>query len=209
MVENRRDNLILIYNEINATLRHQESLLFQRLNYFLIAVAFITAAFSTLITNYLNHIGNVALFIITLLISVTGFMVSWSFIVINYHNSQIIRYINLYIERVEQELEDGIYRPDRLPHTYLINTILRERIFNPGLNGLFTIPFRGLHPLGYIMRIEPIARFFNKGSKRADIDMPAPTTWLVPTIFAIIWLIAIIVFIYFAFNPIWQFPPKA
>jgi hypothetical protein len=195
MVENRHRNIELIYNQITNILVHHESLLFQRLNYFLVAIAFITAAFSTLLVNYLNHIGNPALFIISLIVAFAGFFVSWSFIIINYHNSLIIREINLYVERVEKEIQDGTFLSESLPHSFLINSILRNREPNPGCLGSLTIPFRGLTPIWDLIIWDLIARIFKKNRKSRNIDMPAPTTWLIPFGFAVIWIAVIGLFI--------------
>jgi hypothetical protein len=74
----------ILYQEASNLARHYQTLLFQRLNYFLISSAFLVASFVQLALNP-------RYFSLALVISAGGIALSWAYTSINFYNAKIIQ----------------------------------------------------------------------------------------------------------------------
>jgi len=174
------------YHEVTGLIKHQETLLFQRLNYFLVSNAFLTAAFSAIVVGYFKEPKEPALLAFGFLISIVGAVIAWTFIVINYHNSLNIKMLYLMVEKIQLTMGKPDQYKEKPVYVKIVNDLLRERVNHPGIKGFFTYPIFGLkeglpHP-------KP---------KDNDCDMPAPTTWMIPFGFFFFWVIIVIVYAIF------------
>jgi hypothetical protein len=171
------------------------NLLFQRLNYYLIATAFLIGGFITLIANSISKTGSLDIGPLDwyiYIIAAVGFIISLVFGVINYLNSLVIARIGIYIREIEKGkgLEDDnkpfnkmkvIGEKTAFSVLYILNVYLQTLAY----------PF-GVKTFGYFETKD----IFKKNDD-SFIQM-APHTWLIPMFFLGIWSI---ILIYISFDP--------
>jgi hypothetical protein len=78
--------------------QQQETLLFQRFNYFLVGIAFLVIAFTSCVVSNGFGYRNLYLVFFAVLISATGYNLSFFFMITNYVNSKMI---NSYIDIID------------------------------------------------------------------------------------------------------------
>jgi hypothetical protein len=191
------NDLIRTHQLYVDVLKHHETLLFQRLNYFLVGNAFLTAAFAALIVGYFNVQRTWVLMSIGCLVAVMGMGISLFFQVTNFHNSSHIRVLYLIVERIEKKLKIPKFTefrdeedPIDFPVSKLTQVILRDRKYHPGKKRNY---------FGYLW--DSLKEALPSCPRNPDeCDYPAPSTWLTPFFFFLFWLIAFgILIIYFVF----------
>jgi hypothetical protein len=177
MILDKEEKYIL--QETNTLLRHQESLLFQRFNYFLISNSFLTTAFITLAFTTLKttdtEVYKTNLNLITIVLGIAGILLSWLFCAINIHNAKIISALHSYAREREKELSFNQQYVSDLPYSYLKDKILRDQ----NLIDYFSI-----------ILLEPFIQLFKPKNRLA-----APHAWGIPFLFFIIWILLIIFYL--------------
>lgn len=174
------------YQESAHFVRQHEALLFQRLNYFLISSAFLVTAFVVLLTNSfqkhtLSWDSICILFRLTILVGSIGFLLSWLFASINFHNSRTLKMSYKYLEdELENNLLEGSKDITKLPYAYIRDKIFRSGDYDYGVTTVIYYPIVALPTL------------FKKGK---DYELPAPNTWVIPLCFAIFWLFALFIYL--------------
>lgn len=98
-----------IYKEASELVRHQEQLLFQRFNYFLLSTSFLLIGFITLAVNTINWIGvtNSTLMYLAYFMCAVGIFFSWVFTAINLRNSHILNRFYEYVEKLEDTITEN------------------------------------------------------------------------------------------------------
>jgi len=173
-----------LYQNSITLLTHQENLLFQRFNYFLVANSFLTIAFVTASYTSINN-GNYAIQAIAYILAASGLIISWIFIVINLHNAKIITRVHLLVRNTEYKL--FLLETKYLNEAYFWDkpyTFIYERIsIDPELS-----------TSRYNLILNPFEEVFNFFIKKKRLLL-APHTWLIPFLFAFIWFALIIAYI--------------
>ena len=95
---------IIAYQECGGFVRQHESMLFQRLNYFLVAIAFLVAGFVELAASSTQHHANSLLAGLAILVGAAGFLISWLFTAINYLNGRTLTRAYVLAEHLEKQL---------------------------------------------------------------------------------------------------------
>lgn len=177
------------YQEYSNMFRHQESLIFQRFNYFLIGNSFLTIAFVTLSTNAIQSINEPFyqnLNALALLLGLAGFLISWFFTAINLHNAKIIKMIGERLRYLEKNITSNkVNKSIILPYNTTFEKLNSEE-FNFDMKTLLIAPPKHIASL-----------FFKKTGNR---ELPAPHTWMAPFCFSIFWIIAIILYYFRPLN---------
>jgi hypothetical protein len=94
-----------LYRKSVEDVRHHESLLFDRLNYFLVGSAFLVTAYVTLAVKFNQSPKSGPIFLLAYLIIAAGFYLSASFEIINYLNTRLIGEMQLCIKKLELGLD--------------------------------------------------------------------------------------------------------
>jgi len=156
------------YNKA-VEVRHRDiGLLFQRLNFFLIATAFLIAAFATVLT-----VGTDSKLIrVDYALTLVGFVFSLVYATTNYLNTRIIRKINDYIRELEGRDFSAIVEQGQGPYQR-IDEIAQQEMK------------RGKRLL-LDMLISALTLVYNpRGTARESV---ADHTYLIPLLFAGVWL---------------------
>ncbi len=172
-----------LYQEACNAMRQQETMLFQRLNYFLVAIAFLLTAFVQLVTRELIALA--------LLVGTAGVLLSWLYTAINYHAAGILKLVR---DRALVSEKRLLYTGD-LDSSALVHNDLESEIFESGEHefNICTI---------LVKCIRASAKFsFNKKDDKEKIV--TPHTLLIPYYFIAFWLTALTVYIYFYLQPKW------
>lgn len=162
-------------------------MLFQRLNYFLISIAFLITAFVGLAVN-----GFISL---ALLVGITGVLLSWLYTAINYHGSKVLKMICEHTNLLESKFfkDNDTIEFNELPYNYMYaQAYLDENKFSP--KTLY-------ESLKESARIEFGGKQDGGDKKKSKIS--SPHTWIIPYWFAVFWLIALIIYIFFSLKPTW------
>jgi hypothetical protein len=173
MTMDKLDKNQIFYQESCNERRQYESMLFQRLNYYLVAIAFLVAAFVELAVNKYVYLA--------LFMGGFSFALSWFYAALNYHNTIIMQKIlanTAYLEK--QIVDDGYLDNSRLPYNYESRP--------------------PEYPFGYKTLVEMIKdvrmSFRNEKSNNGIGRLLSPHTWLVPYSFILFWLGALIIYIF-------------
>ena len=188
------------YSESAQVLRHQESLLFQRLNYFLVANAFLITAFATIFVNIFN---NPPLWGFGLIISLSGILISFTFSAVNLYNAKIIELLYTSISKIENELTnidiapapapapaiDTAPAPAVLPYGFLKSQLIEQRKeeFKYTWKIVFAEPFLATYQV--------VTAFCHANNSKIKRIIPALHTWAVPLFFFVFWVIALVIYL--------------
>lgn len=178
---NRKQTL---YQESWNFIRQQESLLFQRVNYFLVAIAFLVAGIVDLAVNSIQHRANPLLIGLVVLVGSTGLLISWIFTAMDYFDAQILTASYRLIQVREKELMDETAKASEigLPYAQILQTMKKgSGEFNPK-----TFLFDSI--------VAPFKFIFGKK------EPLAPHTWFLPFFFILFWLAALSIYCGFKFN---------
>jgi len=183
--ENKDLNKI-IYQESGNFVRQHESMLFQRLNYFLVAISFLAAGFVELAASSAQRNANPLVMGLAVLVGVTGFLISWFFTAINYFNGTTLIKAYEFAEQVEGDFlskASDLSEPKHLYH-YINKDMLASG------NHKFD-----LKTLLYDSIVASMRSKFNtkEGEPRA------PHTWIIPYCFIWFWLAALSIYCGFVF----------
>jgi hypothetical protein len=180
-MELKNDNLEIVYKASIDHLRHRETLLFQRLNYFLVGNSFLAIAFATLTVGYFtNYQDPLPLKMLSIILSIVGLALSCGFTVINYINALHLRMNYQSVELIEIDLVNE-HQNTYTPYHTTVQRILRNREGQLNKINIGDI-FKDMFP--------KIKRLFN------DCDVPAPSTWIIPSLFSVFWLVALSIIIF-------------
>jgi hypothetical protein len=188
------DKNVIFYQEFCSKTRQHESLLFQRFNYFLITIAFLVTAFIQLVINTSNRT-----FPLALLVGTTGILLSWIFTAINFHNSKIIKMLYIHAKIMEDAFfSDKQLNISDLPDNYLLSQIFDSGYFKADLLFIFYGCIKETQNFSFNLKLDD-------KNKPESGNVPGPHTWMIPYLFIIFWLIAIILYISFFLTPFWWF----
>ena len=162
-ISGKKDDRELFYNTAIKLQEREISLLFQRVNFFLISTAFLIGALAAFIV---SKRATVDTFLFSILICATGFILSFIFTIANYTNARIIDELHLYLRRIE---DNDVVAP---PYEYL-DTVLNT--------------FSDFDKLSDDFKKKYVAKL-----KLVNYTKTAPHTWLIPFGFIFIWIIAFI-----------------
>jgi len=178
-----QNNRQVFYQEACNRVRQHETLLMQRLNYFLIAIAFLVAAFVQFTLSSLN--GRVLL---AFLAGTAGILLSWAYTAINYYNAKILKMAYLHAMDLEYKVfvNQHINVSD-LPQNYFYTPLFESGNFKAGLKLIFVDCLVGSVGIS----------FNNKKSNDPNESetLPGAHTWMIPYCFIIFWLLALLIFI--------------
>jgi hypothetical protein len=181
-----RDLKQIIYQESGTYVRQHESMLFQRLNYFLVAIAFLVAGFVELAVNSAQHDSNTLRIGLTVLVGTTGFVISWFFTAINYFNGTTLINAYEFAEQVEDDLFNNTFDLSQTKRLY--RHINKELL----ASGRFKFD---LKTLLYDCIVASIRIEFNTKER----EPRAPHTWIIPFCFILFWLAALSIYCSFVF----------
>jgi hypothetical protein len=208
------------YSESAQVLRHQESLLFQRLNYFLVANAFLITAFATIFVNIFN---NPPLWGFGLIISLSGILISFTFSAVNLYNAKIIELLYTSISKIENELTNIDIAPAPAPAPAIDTAPApapAPAIDTAPAPAIDTAPAPAVLPYGFlksqlieqrkeefkytwkIVFAEPflatyqvVTAFCHANNSKIKRIIPALHTWAVPLFFFVFWVIALVIYL--------------
>lgn len=168
------------YEKAIDILDRDTKLLFQRLNYFLVATAFLLAAFGAIFTAENSELS------IGIALTVAGFGFSILFSCINFLNTKIIWKISVFI----RELENTDFQEEAAKKNRPYNKIYRIVKAEMNLKTiLLLIPNLLLSVLRLIFR-----------TKKAGSENTADHVYIVPLFFAVIWLVLLILLLLMNFG---------
>lgn len=151
--------------------------IFQRLNYFLIATAFLITGFIAVMASqkFLLHNLTSEIYWLALAICIIGILLSGGFAVINFLNAKIVFDIAKYVRKLET---DDDYSPP-----------FGQTLVIAGGNrfSLLLCVMLPIHTLAYIARTSIDELRGNKSDNGIYIEF-APHTWLLPMFFCLVWL---------------------
>ena len=186
MTTENRDLRQIIYQESGSFVRQHESMLFQRLNYYLVAIAFLAAGFVELAATSTQSAANPLLTWLAVLVGATGFFISWFFTAINYLNGQTLTMAYKFAEQLEKKLI--IVNPG-FSETDLLYRHINYEIFESG-------KYEVNHKTFIYDSIIASIRFrynYREGEPRA------PHTWTIPCFFIAFWLVALSIYCWSVF----------
>lgn len=158
-------------------MKHESSLLFQRLNFFLVGTAFLITAFATLTFVYGGDYGQSCKpLILAYMINAVGLFLSAFFMLINYLNTRILWHLRKYTV----DLESNYSKSRRAPETPLSKAkeIIEE-----------IIPREMPNPCVFAKSMwQDLCSVFDDLAKSAKKTI-APHTWIVPLGFTTFWLV--------------------
>jgi hypothetical protein len=167
-------------NHIQEQINHQESLLFQRFNYFLLMTSFLMIAFVTIVlsSKFTADLSD-NYSVIALVIGIVGFLLSYFFSIINFINVKIIHDIGLFLRKV---ISSG--NINTLPSfgSHVSNKIVPQHRFRIKYFGSVY-----LNTIAFIFRTT-LESPFAKTETAGYMDV-APHTWLTPMLIAFVWTI--------------------
>ena len=167
--------------------KQHESLLFQRLNYFLISIAFLIAAFVQLALNTSNHSYPIAL-----LVGIAGVLLSWIYTAINFSNAKILKIVYENANSLEKKYFKGEkLKASELPMNFVFSSIFESSKFKVDWKTYIYDCIRGSAQTS-----------FNTGQKDY---IPSPHTWMIPYFFIVFWLAALVLYFIFFLKPIYGF----
>jgi hypothetical protein len=179
----------VVYKTAVDSAQHLESLLFDRLNYFLAGSAFLVTAYAALAVS-VKHLSNYSSILrLTYLVNGTGFYLSIFFAIINYLNTRVIGAIfscikNLELDNIKDEnLKAGNYFNYQ---DAMVETVIADD-FSHNTFLLIIGPLRGLW------------RFLKQPFQHESKDTEAPHTYMIPLALAAFWLVVFFV----VFSPQW------
>jgi len=167
------------YYDIAASyFRGDLALLFQRVNYFLVATAFLIGGFIAINVGSNFKINpNSDSFYLALTITIVGILISYGFSVVNFLNAKIVFLIGEYV----QQIEEG---ETCVPPFRQINIIAAENKFS-----FLLLIYVYIHTLAYIGRVSIDKLRGKKTSEHREYIELAPHTWLLPMFFAVVWTV--------------------
>lgn len=171
-------NYEIAYNKATETLNREINLLFQRLNFFLIATAFLLTAFATIVAGGRNS----DLLSINYVIAAAGFIYSSLIATTNYLNTRIIYGIGVYIRGLEKKDFAQEVKQSLLP-SYAINRIVKGLINKKSGFSLVCPMIKSCSNVVFNL-------------KKINDESVGNHTYIVPCLFSLVWL-ALIVFLLF------------
>ena len=182
-----KENLQLTgYSEFAQVLKHQESLLFQRFNYFLVANAFLITAFASIFINIFNH---PPLWGFGLVTSLAGVFVSLAFSAINLHNAKIIELLYSKLSEIENGLINVEVAAITFPYDFLREQAFKQK--EPNLK--YTWKMVVCDPFISTKRV--LCTFFRSDDIKGQKITPAPHTWVIPLFFFMFWMGSLVIYI--------------
>lgn len=172
----------IFYQESCNERRQYESMLFQRLNYFIVAIAFLVAAFVQLALSRLIWLA--------LFVGGFGAALSWLYTAINYHNARIMSKLVDDTANLEEKFfndKNDLYIYE-LPYSRMKIT-LSENKFKFDWCTVLWDTIKDIKISG-----------FNKQNTEGEVVL-SPHTWMIPYSFVIFWLIALILYISLYLTP--------
>jgi hypothetical protein len=185
-----------VYRTAVESMRHLESLLFDRLNYFLAGSAFLVTAYAALAVSIKHWSPFNPILLLTYLVNATGFYLSIFFAVINYLNSRIIGTIQQAIIDIESgKINETQYTKTNIQLAYgnyfryqssIGKTVYKDDFNNKTINVLLG-PLKGLQTyFSKPMRIDNMNVKYHK-------DIEAPHTYILPLGLSFFWFVAFLV----------------
>ena len=180
---------IIAYQECGGFVRQHESMLFQRLNYFLVAIAFLVAGFVELAASSTQHHANSLLAGLAILVGAAGFLISWLFTAINYLNGGTLTRAYVLAEHLEKQLfvdKTSELAELKLPYRHMSDAIFESSEFRFGFKMFFydSVAASFLH--------------FNFNTDKGELR--APHTWIIPFYFTLFWLAALSIYCFFLIH---------
>jgi hypothetical protein len=182
-----RDLRQIAYQESGNFIRQYESMLFQRLNYYLVAIAFLVAGFVELVASSTQYSANPLLTRLAVLVGTTGFLISWFFTAINYFNGKTLNEAYEFAEKAEDDFLNNLFDLSQTKHVY--------RYINKDILASGKFKF-GLKMLLY----DSIIGSFQPEYNTKEGEPRAPHTWIIPFCFIWFWLIALSIYCGFKFH---------
>lgn len=167
-------NYEIAYNKAIEMIDRDIKLLFQRLNFFLIAMGFLLAAFATIFVVDESP----ELITVKYIIVVVGFLLSLLFATINYLNTWIIWRIGQYIRELENQDFKELVEEGNQPYQR-VNQIVLDSM---NRNHIFALTWEMIRSVWDVI--------FNPRKKARE--GVADHTYIVPLLFAFIWVIIFI-----------------
>jgi hypothetical protein len=163
-------------NYISEQIKHEVSLLFQRFNYFLLMTSFLIIAYVTVITSQGFILdSSYKIYWIAQTIAVVGFILSYSFSLVNLMNARLIHDMGLFLENIR------VCGYSSLPHFnyYVSHNLVPTHRFR------ITYFFRIHYHMWYAF-----IGFFSRSTQSEDAEYKdlAPHTWITPMFFAFVWV---------------------
>lgn len=164
----------MAYMKATETLNRDINLLFQRLNFFLVATAFLLTAFATIVAVGANS----SLLNINYIIGVAGFVYSFLIAITNHLNTRIIYSIGEYI----QDLETKVFAEEA--EMALLPSRKISQIAKNSIN----------KPSGLCLAFSMVGSCFNLvfNLRKIREESVANHTYVVPFFFSIVWLLMLI-----------------
>lgn len=169
-----------LYRNAIENLRHQENLLFNRLNYFLAGSAFMVTAYAALAVGIKHWAPSQSIVLLTYLVNGAGFYLAIFFSVINYLNIKIIEALSEQIIKWQKGYETHQFQK-WTDSSEIIRTEVVEKEFHNDVFRMISGPVQGL------------AKFVSEPFHPAV----APYTYILPLCLAIFWVIVFS----FVFHP--------
>lgn len=177
-----RDGFRIFCDSLNSEI----NLLFQRLNYFLVASSFLVTAFATILVAANGCIDGGQL-VLAFMINAVGLYLSLFFVVINYLNTRIIWQKGKYLRDTENTPE-VIYRIN--PNSKSEEIVL-QKVWGEELNH---------SQFKLILNMVKEAWDFFFGPSKASKSGLVPHTYLIPLGFGVFWAVLFVMIIYGCIN---------
>jgi hypothetical protein len=169
-----------LFDHIEKYRQHDTTLLFQRLNYFLLSTSFFLAAFISLINSskFSLDLQN-SYYWIAQILCVVAFVVSLGFTVVNLINARIIYKVLKCLRDLENSKAEYLFK-DNKP---IFNNFMEKAVkpYKFSYKYLMIIP---IYTIAYITQ----TKLDSNHDNNISIEDVAPHTWLVPILIAFLWL---------------------
>lgn len=151
-------------------------------------IAFVTVV--TVKTDGSTLVPSDKLYWVALTISIVGFFLSYGFSMTNFLNARMIYEMGLFLRRVNESKEQN-----SLPHfvDYVSKCLVRKYKF--GIRYVCDVPYQ---TIVFLVALLPYVK-----TKGVDYKDQAPHTWLIPMVFAFVW---IVIFSVTFIEPPWLLP---
>jgi hypothetical protein len=184
-ITNNDEKLDVLRDYIEKYREHDTTLLFQRVNYFLIATSFLLTAFiATINSKNFTFDPNYKFWWIALVIAFVGFCISYGFLVANFINARIIYEINICLRDLEKM--SSLVKDKASFNQYLYTLIPKHKF------GIISVIKPYLHTITYFPYASLEEKFDNVSPNIIHKDI-APHTWLIPAFMSLVWLVIILI----------------
>ncbi len=164
-------------NYIAEQIRHEQSLLFQRFNYFLLITSFLIIAFITVLaSDIFAWINPQRLYWIAQTIAIVGILLSYSFSLVNLLNARLINDMGFFLNNVNCSWT-RYFQPHFMFH---VSYILVPK-YRFGIKNIFEIHYH------FWVFIKNLIKRSGKTENLSYYDL-APHTWLTPLFITFVWI---------------------